>query len=85
VTKVLRKAKKIAGETVRFSDPATVKGIGWPSGGRYPATGVVIYDASRPTFIMAAEIETCAVPTSMSHLCARITSSFVQRHWLLPP
>ena len=81
----LSKKKEVTGETVLFSDPANVGGIGWPSGGRYSASGAVLYEAHRRTFFMQASIETCSVPASMTHLCAPITSSFVRQHWMLPP
>jgi hypothetical protein len=80
-----KKNKEITGQTVLFGDPANVKGIGWPSGERYSASGAVLYEAHRRTFFMQASIETCSVPISLTHLCAPITANFVRQHWMLPP
>ncbi len=65
---------------VEFSDPVGTKGIGWPSGGKYPVSGVVVYRASGPP---AASIETCEAPANEGNLCQTVNASFASLNWQL--
>lgn len=59
---------RIAADAVAFEDPPGVKGGGNPSGGPYPANGVVTYSAAAPTTYVA----TCTLPQSQHALCTAV-------------
>jgi hypothetical protein len=64
---------------VAFEDPPHVEGTGDPSGGPYPANGVVIYNATSRPATMAAE-ETCTLQTAEHGTCTAILNDFVRRY-----
>lgn len=60
---------------IGFLDPAGVKGDGTPSGGNYPANGVMTYQTSQyPT----SYLETCTLPQSQHDLCTAVLDNFAQ-------
>jgi hypothetical protein len=74
-----------AGETVvqlnaglvAFADPAGVSGDGFPSGGRYPANGVMTYNPRSPD---GSWLETCTLPPADKSLCTAILNYFVNSY-----
>lgn len=62
---------------VAFEDPAFVKGEGVPSGGRFPANGVMTYVAGSGR---ASFLETCTLPGSLHGVCTAILDDFVARY-----
>jgi hypothetical protein len=65
---------RIGTDAVAFEDPPHVHGTGDPSGGDYPANGVIIYGDSR------AALATCTLPESEHSDCTAILNAFVDRH-----
>ena len=79
----------IVEDVIMFTDPAGVKGDGYPSGGPYPADAVVLYDWTSPAANANAQSdgasqETCLLPTSERALCSAINQDFVSRAWMMP-
>lgn len=64
----------IAAGIVAFEDPPGVKGAGQPSGGRYPANGVLTYHPSAPD---GSWQETCTLPASEKDVCTAVLNTFV--------
>jgi hypothetical protein len=62
---------------VAFADPPYVKGDGHPSGGPYPANGVMTYVGLRGR---GSWIETCTLAPSQHHVCTVILDDFVRRY-----
>ncbi len=58
---------------VGFLDPPGVKGDGVPSGGQYPANGVMTFHTENPT----SYLETCTLPDSQHALCTAVLDNFV--------
>src|SRR6202042_2921458 len=52
-----------------FEDPPGVKGDGQPSGGPYPANGVMTYHPSAPD---GSWQETCTLPASETDVCTAV-------------
>ena len=59
---------------VAFADPAGVSGDGVPSGGLYPANGVMTYS---PHSSDGSWMETCTMPPADKRLCTAILDYFV--------
>jgi hypothetical protein len=61
-----------------FEDPPGVFGDGIPSGGRYAANGVVLYQpgSSEPTALLA----TCTLPSSQRDVCTAVLNHFVSQY-----
>jgi hypothetical protein len=61
-----------------FEDPPGVFGDGIPSGGRYAANGVVLYQpgSSEPTALLA----TCTLPSSQHDVCTAVLNHFVSQY-----
>jgi hypothetical protein len=70
----LYKLSKIA---IAFEDPPGIRGTGQPSGGRYPANGVVIYSPGPPD---QAFKETCTLPGTAHTDCAAVLNDFTARY-----
>jgi hypothetical protein len=70
---------RLTARSVAFEDPPRVTGDGWPSGGPYPANGVVIARESKSQGA-GANKETCTLPQSEHALCAAILSDFRRRY-----
>jgi hypothetical protein len=66
-------------DVVAFEDPPGVAGTGQPSGGPYPANGVLIYDYTPATGSTAA-LETCTLPEADHARCTVVLNDFVARH-----
>ncbi len=64
----------IATGIVAFQDPPGVKGDGQPSGGQYPANGVMTYHPSAPD---GSWQETCTLPASKKNICTTALNTFV--------
>ena len=64
----------IAAGIVAFEDPPGVKGDGQPSGGQYPANGVMTYHPSAPD---GSWQETCTLPASEKNICTAVLNTFV--------
>jgi pimeloyl-ACP methyl ester carboxylesterase len=64
----------IAAGIVSFEDPPGVKGDGHPSGGQYPANGVMTYYPSAPD---GSWLETCTLPASEKDVCTAALNTFV--------
>jgi Domain of unknown function (DUF4850) len=65
---------RIAAGIVAFEDPPGVEGTGVPSGGQYPADGVMTYHPSAPD---GSWQETCTLPSSDKGLCTAVLNTFV--------
>ncbi len=59
---------------VAFEDPPGVRGDGLPSGGRYPADGVLTY---HPSSDEGSWLETCTLPGSQKDYCTAVLNTFV--------
>lgn len=65
---------RLAAGIVSFDDPPGVRGDGLPSGGRYPARGVLTYHPGVPD---GSWRETCTVPGSDQDDCGAALAAFV--------
>jgi hypothetical protein len=64
----------------KFDDPPRVEGLGSPSGGKNPATGIVVYDnAGVSQQRDRASTVTCTLPKRKRALCAAILNEFITR------
>jgi hypothetical protein len=68
---------RLSRSLVAFEDPAFVKGEGVPSGGRFPANGVMTYVAGGDR---ASFLETCTLPGALHDVCTAILNDFVARY-----
>ena len=64
----------IAAGIVSFEDPPGVKGDGRPSGGQYPANGVMTY---HPSSQDGSWQETCTLPANEKDICTAVLNTFV--------
>lgn len=64
---------KLGRAVVSFEDPASVHGPGIPSGGEYPASGVLTY--SLPT-VPGSYLATCTLPSPRHVLCTTVLDTF---------
>lgn len=64
----------VAAGIVSFEDPPGVKGDGQPSGGPYPANGVMTYHQSAPD---GSWQETCTLSASEKDVCAAVLNTFI--------
>ena len=69
--------EQIGNGVVGFLDPPGVAGSGNPSGGPYPANGVMTYHTSNFT---RSYVDTCTLPSSDHALCTAILNNFVQSY-----
>ena len=60
-----------------FEDPAGVAGNGAPSGGRYPANGVMTY---YPKSVDGSWVETCTLPPAQHGVCTVTLDAFVSAY-----
>jgi hypothetical protein len=70
---------RLGTHAVAFEDQPDVAGTGNPSGGPYPANGVVIYNNSNATYPNAGE-ETCTLPEAQHSICTEILNDFLGRY-----
>jgi Protein of unknown function (DUF3761) len=68
---------RISDGVVGFEDPPGVKGSAWPSGGIYPANGVMTYYSGSSSGSWA---ETCTLPESEHALCTTTLNAFVSAY-----
>jgi hypothetical protein len=64
---------QISSNVVEFEDPPGVKGGGNPSGGPYPAHGVVTYSATTQP---GTYVGNCTLPPSQHDVCAAVLKYF---------
>jgi hypothetical protein len=69
--------ERLSATVVEFSDPPGVMGTSGPSGGAYPALGVVTYKAQTTQASYGSWMETCTLPTSEHSLCTAAVNEFV--------
>jgi Domain of unknown function (DUF4850) len=66
--------------TAFFEDPPKVSGVGDPSGGPYPANGVLIYNAPNGQGgAVSAAKATCTLPESDHALCTVVLNDFLHK------
>jgi len=68
---------RLTSTAVEFTDPGGVHGTGEPSGGEYPATGVVTYKPAHGDVTYGSWAQTCTLPSSEHALCAAAIQAFV--------
>jgi hypothetical protein len=68
---------RISPSVIAFQDPAGVIGTGEPSGGVYPASGVVTFKDRSPSGIYGSAMETCTLPKSERAVCSAAVQSFI--------
>jgi hypothetical protein len=69
------KVTKISSVAAGFQDPAGVAGIGFPSGGQNPASGVGLYQPKATE--STAYLATCTLPAAQQDLCTAVVNQFV--------
>jgi hypothetical protein len=67
----------INNNVVDFEDPAGIEGSGEPSGGRYPANGVMTYS---PTNEPGFYLDTCTLPQAEHATCTAALNYFVTQY-----
>ena len=65
----------ISSGVVGFSDPPDVAGDGNPSGGAYPADGVMTYQSGKDS--NGSWLDTCTLPDNEQQLCTAVLNDFV--------
>ncbi len=68
---------RLGGTVVGFEDPPGVAGDGVPSGGPYPANGVVTYVDANHSGQYPSYLATCTLPASQHPLCTASLNLFV--------
>ena len=68
----------IAAGIVAFEDPPGVNGTGQPSGGQYPADGVMTYHTSARD---GSWQEACTRPASEKNVCTTVLNTFRSWYW----
>ena len=68
----------VTDDAVSFIDPPGVAGNGDPSGGPYPATGLLLYSYDREG---SASVITCTLPSEQHSVCKAILDDFDTRNW----
>jgi hypothetical protein len=63
---------------VAFQDPAGVPGVGFPSGGTYPANGIMLYQPKANE--ASAYLATCTLPSAQHDLCTAVLNHFVSQY-----
>jgi hypothetical protein len=66
--------EQISAGVIGFLDPPGVAGDGNPSGGPYPANGVMTYYSGDEN---GSWVETCTLPYSEQPLCTAVLNNFV--------
>jgi len=65
---------QISSGVIGFEDPTDVAGDGNPSGGPFPANGVMTYYSDAPD---GSWLDTCTLPASEHALCTVVLNTFV--------
>jgi hypothetical protein len=68
---------QLSAGVVAFTDPPGVSGDANPSGGRYPASGVMTYHPGNPD---GSWTETCTLPPADKSLCTVVLDYFLDSH-----
>jgi len=68
---------RLSATVIAFEDPPFVKGEGIPSGGQFPANGVMTY---LPGSYDGSYLETCTLPDNIHSTCTAILNDFVARY-----
>jgi hypothetical protein len=68
---------RLSARVVTFEDPPSVKGDGVPSGGRFPANGVMTFV---PSSHAGSYLETCTLPDNVRSTCRAVLNDFVARY-----
>jgi hypothetical protein len=68
---------RVSSSVIAFQDPAGVLGTGEPSGGTYPASGVVTFKERAPSGTYGSAMETCTLPKSEHAMCNAALQSFI--------
>lgn len=68
---------RVSPTVVAFADPPGVAGTGEPSGGEYPAVGVVTFKQGSGTVTYGSATETCTLPKSDRAECTAVIDAFV--------
>jgi len=69
--------EQLGGGVVGFEDPPGVAGDGNPSGGPYPANGVMTYYSGDQN---GSWMETCTLPSAEKALCTAVLDNFVSAY-----
>ena len=64
-------------DVVSFTDPAGVSGDGNPSGGAYPANGVMTYYPYDSGNDDGSYLDTCTLPAAEQSICTVVLNRFV--------
>lgn len=67
-------ATRLSSGVMAFADPAGVAGDGIPSGGRYPANGVMTYYSGNQD---GSWVETCTLPAASKDVCTTTLNYFL--------
>jgi hypothetical protein len=68
---------RVSPSVIAFQDPAGVMGTGEPSGGVYPAAGVVTFKDRSRGGIYGSAMETCTLPQSEHAMCNAVLQDFI--------
>ena len=68
---------RISATVVAFEDPPGAHGTGNPSGGDYPANGVVTFKEGSATASYGSAMGTCTLPANDHALCTAVLDAFV--------
>ncbi len=69
--------ERVTSTAVAFADPPGKKGTGNPSGGEYPADGVVTFKEQSGTNIYGSSMETCTLPLKDQAICVVVRNVFI--------
>ena len=68
---------RVSPSVIAFNDPAGVLGTGEPSGGAYPAVGVVTFKDRSPGGTYGSAMETCTLPKTEHAMCNAALQDFI--------
>ncbi|HTT91231.1 MAG TPA: hypothetical protein VMF65_16875 [Acidimicrobiales bacterium] len=68
---------RLSSSVIAFEDPANVLGTGEPSGGVYPASGVVTFKDRVPSGAYGSAMETCTLPKTEHLMCNAAVQAFI--------
>ena len=68
---------RLSSSVISFEDPAGVLGTGEPSGGNFPAEGVVTFKENTGGTTYGSAMQTCTLPPREHALCTAVIDSFV--------
>jgi hypothetical protein len=67
---------RLSSTVVAYEDPSGVKGTEPPSGGNYPANGIVTYKLPTKHFEYGSAMENCVLPPRVRDLCTNALNDF---------